>query len=306
MKSETHAQPFTFVTQSDANGHRIVRPSMTFWQDAVYRLIRNKVAMFGLVIIAVMAVMSIVGPMMVPYQYNDTDLTQVNAPMSGEHWFGTDTLGRDLWARVWMGARISLLVGVVGAVVPSLIGVIIGGISGYFGGRLDMLIMRFIDICICIPQLIYVILIMIYFGSGPGPIIAAFAVTGWMGSARAVRGLVLQLKEQEFVLASRALGASAARLIGKHLIPNTLGIVIVNITTAVPSAIFYEAFLSFIGIGIKPPMSSWGQLVNDGIRVFQVYPSQLFIPAIFICLTMLSFNLFGDGLRDALDPKLRR
>ncbi|WP_010267984.1 ABC transporter permease [Paenibacillus senegalensis] len=300
------ADPFEMVGISDTAGQQVIRPSLSFWQDAWHRLMKNKVAMLGLGIIVLMVFFAIFGPMMTPYRYNDTNLTNINAPMSAEHWFGTDNLGRDLWARVWMGARVSLIVGVLGAVVPSLIGIIIGGISGYFGGRLDMLIMRFIDICICIPQLIYVILIMIYFGSGPGPIIAAFAITGWMSSARNIRGLVLQLKEREFVLASRALGASAARLIAKHLIPNTLGIIIVGITTAVPAAIFYEAYLSFIGIGIKPPMSSWGQLVNEGIKVFRVFPAQLFIPSIFICITMLSFNLFGDGLRDAFDPKLRR
>lgn len=298
--------PFEFIKPGEHSVQQLVRPSLSFWQDASYRLFRNKVAMAGFCLIMLMVLLSIFGPMMTSYSYNDTDLTQINGPMSAEHWFGTDTLGRDLWARVWTGARVSLIVGVIGAIVPSLIGVVIGGISGYFGGKLDMLIMRFIDICICVPQLIYVILIMIYFGSGPGPIIAAFAITGWMGSARNIRGLVLQLKEQEFVLAAKTLGASPARLIAKHLIPNTLGIIIVGITTAVPAAIFYEAYLSFIGIGIKPPMSSWGQLVNDGIKVFRVFPSQLFIPSIFICLTMLSFNLFGDGLRDAFDPKLRR
>lgn len=298
--------PFEMVGISEAAGQQVVRPSLSFWQDASYRLMKNKVAMFGLGIIVLMIVFAIFGPLMTPYPYFQSNLENTNAPMSSEHWFGTDNLGRDLWARVWMGARVSLIVGILGAVVPSLIGIVIGGISGYFGGKLDMLIMRFIDICICIPQLIYVILIMIYFGSGPIPIIAAFAITGWMSSARNIRGLVLQLKEREFVLASRALGASSARLIAKHLIPNTLGIIIVGITTAVPAAIFYEAYLSFIGIGIKPPMSSWGQLVNDGIKVFRVFPAQLFIPSLFICITMLSFNLFGDGLRDAFDPKLRR
>lgn len=305
-KAAQAGAPFDFADAELGSARQEIRPSLNFWQDAGYRLFKNKVAMAGLGIIVLMILFSVIGPWLTSYRYNETNLSHINAPVSGEHWFGTDTLGRDLWARVWTGARVSLLVGVVGAVVPSLIGIVIGGISGYFGGRLDMVIMRFIDICICVPQLIYVILIMIYFGSGPGPIIAAFAITGWMGSARNIRGLVLQLKEREFVLASRALGASPFRLIAKHLIPNTLGIIIVGITTAVPAAIFYEAYLSFIGIGIKPPMSSWGQLVNEGIKVFRVYPSQLFIPSAFICITMLSFNLFGDGLRDAFDPKLRR
>lgn len=309
MNNEISVRPsvdqFETVGISAGKAQAIVRPSITFWQDVRYRLFKNKVAMLGLGIILLMMLFAAFGPLLTSHLYNETNLKNINAPVSADHWFGTDTLGRDLWARVWTGARVSLIVGMLGAVIPSLIGIVIGGISGYFGGKLDMMIMRFIDVCICIPQLIYVILIMIYFGSGPGPIIAAFAITGWMSSARNIRGLILQLKEREFVLASRSLGASAYRLIAKHLIPNTLGIMIVGITTAVPAAIFYEAYLSFIGIGIKPPMSSWGQLVNDGIKVFRVYPMQLFIPSIFICITMLSFNLFGDGLRDALDPKLR-
>jgi oligopeptide transport system permease protein len=249
--------------------------------------------------------LSIIAPMISPYEYSATNFSASNALPSAEHWFGADKLGRDLWTRVWIGGRVSLLVGIFGSIVPSLLGVVIGGISGYFGGILDMLIMRFIDICICIPSLIYIILIMIYLGSGPIPIIIAFAITGWMGSARKVRGLVLQFKEQEFILAARTLGASSGRLIFKHLIPNTLGIVVVGMTMAVPGAIFYEAYLSFIGLGVQAPMTSWGQLANLGVASFRVYPSQLFIPAIFICITMLSFNLFGDGLRDALDPRLR-
>ncbi|GIP14857.1 diguanylate cyclase [Paenibacillus montaniterrae] len=296
---------FNFINKAELQHEAIVRPSLSFWKDAMNRLVKNKVAMLGLSIIVLTIVMAIVGPWLTPYSYNQTNLSNINAPVSSTHWFGTDTLGRDLWARIWMGARVSLAVGIIGAIIPSLLGMVIGGISGYFGGKTDMIIMRITDIGMCVPQLIYVILIMIYFGSGPLPIILAFALTGWMGAARNIRGLVLQLKEREFVLASRALGASSWRLIFKHLIPNTLSILIVSMTMAIPSAIFYEAYLSFIGIGIKPPMSSWGQLVNSGISVFQIYPSQLFIPAALISLIMLSFNLFGDGLRDAFDPKLR-
>lgn len=201
--------------------------------------------------------------------------------------------------------RVSLAVGVFGSIIPSLIGIIIGGISGYFGGKVDMIIMRFIDIVMCVPNMIYIILITLFIGTGPVALIIAFAITGWMGTARSVRGMVLQLKEQEFVLASRTLGASSLSLIFEHLVPNTLGIVVVSMTLGVPAAIFQEAFLSFIGLGIKPPIPSWGQLANTGISVFRIYPSQLLIPAALISMTMLSFNLFGDGLRDALDPKLR-
>lgn len=299
------ADAFLPVSVNSSAREAVVRPSISFWRDVARRLLKNKVAMLGIIFILAIVITSILAPIFSPYQFSDNDLLHINQPPSANHWFGTDTLGRDLWTRVWVGARVSLLVGFFGAIIPSLIGIVIGGISGYFGGKLDMIIMRLVDIAVCIPQLIYVILIMIYLGSGPVPIIIAFAITGWMGSARNVRGLVLQLREQEFILAARTLGASPARLIFRHLIPNTLGIVLVGVTMAIPGAIFYEAYLSFIGLGVQAPMTSWGQLANSGVAVFRVYPTQLFIPAIFICLTMLSFNLFGDGLRDALDPKLR-
>lgn len=298
-------QAFSPLEMDSRVGEAIVRPSISFWADVVRRLFKNKVAMLGLVCIFIVFVFSVLAPILSPYKYSDTDYTSLNSLPNSQHWFGTDVLGRDLWTRVWIGARISLLVGVLGAIVPSLLGIVIGGISGFFGGKLDMIIMRIVDICCCIPALIYIILIMIVLGSGPIPIILAFAITGWMGSARTVRGLVLQLREQEFVLAARTLGASPTRLIFKHLIPNTLGIVIVGITMAIPGAIFYEAYLSFIGLGVQAPMTSWGQLANAGVAAFRIYPSQLFIPAAFISITMLSFNLLGDGLRDALDPRLR-
>lgn len=283
----------------------IVRPSTSFWRDAARRLRRNRVATASLAFIVVIAVLSIVVPELSPYRYDETDMAVPNARPSAEHWFGTDALGRDLWTRVWVGGRVSLLVGVVGAIIPSVLGVIIGGISGYLGGRVDMVIMRAIDIAMSLPQLVYVILIMIVLGSGPGSIILALALTAWMGPARTVRGLVLSLREQEFVLAARTLGASPARLIFVHLIPNTLGIVVVGITMMIPAAIFAEAYLSFIGLGVSPPMTSWGQLANAGVQAFRLYPYQFFVPAVFISATVLAFNLFGDGLRDALDPRLR-
>lgn len=284
----------------------IVRPSVSYWQDARRRLLGNKVAMFALIVIVLFTFMSIIGPMMVDRQYNDTDFMKTNQPPSAENWFGTDPLGRDLWARVWVGARISLFIGLIAALVQTTIGVILGGVAGYFGGSIDMLIMRTVDILDTIPFLIYVILIMMILGSGIVPIILAFAITGWLGMARLVRGQVLQLKEQEFMIAAKALGASYTSLIFKHLIPNMMGIIIVTLTMRIPGAIFTEAFLSYIGIGVKPPMTSWGQLANMGAQSMQVYPSQLLIPAFFISATMLSLQLFGDGLRDALDPKLRK
>jgi len=296
---------FEFTGENEKKFEAITRPSISFWKDVWRRLLKNKVAMTGLIIILMITVCAIIIPEISSYTYSQQNLRNINAAPSSEHWFGTDSLGRDLWVRVWVGARVSLAVGIFGSVIPSLIGIVIGGISGYFGGKVDMIIMRLIDIIMCIPSMIYVILIMLVIGSGPIPLIFAFAITGWMGTARNVRGLILQIKEQEFVLASRTLGAKHSSIIFKHLVPNTLGIVVVGMTLGVPAAIFQEAYLSFIGLGIKPPIPSWGQLANLGITVFRIYPVQLLIPAIMISLTMLSFNLFGDGLRDALDPKLR-
>jgi len=296
---------FRFIEDKNPEFNESKGENLSYWADAKRRLLKNKVAMISLAFIIIIFILSIVIPIVSPYTYSQQDLDNINAPPSSEHYFGTDSLGRDLWVRVWYGARVSLAVGIFGSIIPSLIGIVIGGISGYFGGKVDMVIMRLIDIIMCVPSMIYIILIMLYIGSGPVPLIIAFALTGWMGTARNVRGLVLQLKEREFVLASKALGASSTSLIFSHLIPNTLGIVIVGITMGVPSAIFHEAYLSFIGLGIAPPIPSWGQLANLGTAVFRIYPYQLLIPAIMISITMLSFNLFGDGLRDALDPKLR-
>jgi len=299
-------EKFKHIGINEEKSQSIVRPSMTYWQDAWRRLKKNKIAMIGLVIIIIFTIMSIVGPMMVPYSYSDNELLNTNEIPTKAHWFGTDALGRDLWARVWVGARVSLFIGLMAALLDTGLGILVGGISGYYGGKVDMLIMRFIDIMIAIPSMIFIILIMVMVGSGVIPIILSFAITGWLGMARLVRGQILQLKEQEFVLAARTLGASSSRLILRHLIPNTLGVIIVSLTMRIPGAIFTEAFLSFIGLGVKPPMSSWGQLASTGASAMQVYPYQLFIPAVFISLTMLSLNLFGDGLRDALDPRLRK
>ncbi|TYP56184.1 ABC transporter permease [Thermosediminibacter litoriperuensis] len=296
---------FEHVGKNISQMEAIARPSITYWQDAWRRLKQNKVAMLGLIIIILYTIMAIVGPYMTPYDYRTTNTAEIDQPPSAKHWFGTDTLGRDLWARTWMGARVSLAIGFLAAFLNAVIGVIIGGISGYFGGKVDMFIMRTIDILYSIPYMIIVILMMVVLGQGIMPLVIAMVVVGWLNMARLVRGQVLQLKEQEFVLAAKVLGASHSRIIFKHLIPNALGVILVNLTMSVPSAIFTEAFLSFIGLGVVPPHSSWGQLAYYGIQAFRVRPYQLFIPAFFISTTMLSLNLLGDGLRDALDPRLR-
>ena len=299
-------EQFKHIGINEEKSQAIIRPSMTYWQDAWRRLKKNPVAMASLFLIIIFSIMSFVGPLMTPYNYFSNDLMSGDKTPSLQHWFGTDGLGRDLWERVWAGAKVSLFIGFITAVISGLVGTLIGGVSGFFGGRLDMIIMRTIDILIALPNLILTLLIMLYLGSGLVPIIMALVITGWLGLARLVRGQVLSLKEQEFVLAARTLGASSSRLIVKHLIPNTLGVIIVSLTFAIPGAIFSEAFLSFIGLGIQAPQTSWGQLANLGIAAMQTYPYQLIIPSIFISLTMLSLQLLGDGLRDALDPRLRK
>ncbi|QNM05688.1 ABC transporter permease [Qiania dongpingensis] len=303
---EENKELFEFIEHSDAEAEELYGPSVTYWKDAWRRLKKNKVAMFGVVILILLAIMAIFGPMMGKYNHADVDLINTNKWPSGEHWFGTDDVGRDIWARVWMGARVSLFIALVAAVVQSTIGVIIGGISGYFGGKLDTFIMRATDVIDSIPFLVYVIVITMLFGTGMLPIIMAFALTGWIKMARLVRGQALQLKTQDYVVAATGLGASKWRIIIRHMVPNMLGVIIVTLTMNIPNAIFTEAYLSYIGIGLQPPLTSWGQLADAGSKVMKAFPYQLIIPAIFISVTMLSLQLLGDGLRDALDPKLRK
>lgn len=303
---EISKEKFRHIGLNEEKSEEITKPSMSYWQDVWRRLKGNKVAMAALVFLIGLSIMAIIGPMMTSHTYNTNNLSFTNQPPSKEHWFGTDSLGRDMWARVWVGARVSLAIGIIAAVFQTVIGVIVGGIAGYYGGKIDMFIMRFIDVMISIPYLIFVILIMVFMGSGIVPIVIAIALTGWLEMARLVRGQIMQLKNEEFIISAISLGAGSFRLIFKHLIPNTLGVIIVSLTMAIPAAIFSEAFLSFIGIGVKPPMTSWGQLANLGTSVMQIHPYQLLIPAFFISITMLSLQLFGDGLRDALDPKLRK
>lgn len=293
------------VRDDESEADRLVRPCLTYWQDAWLRLKKNKVAMLGLCVLAFYVIMAVVGPHLVSFDFRGIDESQMDKAPTAAHWFGTDTLGRDMWARVWVGARVSLSIGFLAASLNALIGVCLGGISGYFGGRLDMVIMRVIDVLSGIPNLIIAILVMVVLGAGIAPLVVAMIIVGWVSSARLVRGQVLQLKNQEYVLAARKLGASDARIIFRHLIPNTIGLILTNVTMTIPSAIFNEAFLSFIGLGVQPPNASWGLLARYGAQSFRVAPWQLFIPAFFISTTVLSLYLLGDGLRDALDPRLR-
>lgn len=297
---------FTFVGQDDAGAEKIYAPSISYWQDAWRRLKKNKVAMSCMIFIIILTLFAIFAPILSSQDHAAVSIGDMNQGPSAEHWFGTDNLGRDLWVRVWMGARVSLFIALIAAVIQSTIGIIIGGVSGYFGGRIDTFLMRASDIIDSIPFLVYVILIMMVMGSGMAPIIIAFALTGWIRMARLVRGQALSLKESDYVMAAKGLGGSNLRIILSHMVPNMIGVIIITLTMSIPSAIFTEAYLSYIGIGLQPPLTSWGQLANIGATVMKSYPYQMIIPAAFISLTMLSMQLFGDGLRDALDPRLRK
>lgn len=283
------------------NAHK----SMSYVQEVVYKIKKNKVAMASLVVLLLILIMTIIGPSLSEQKFEEINNDALNQWPSKEHWFGTDNLGRDVFARVWQGGRVSMLIGIVGALIATFVGCIYGGISGYIGGRTDNIMMRIIEILGSIPYLVIVILFSLYLGKGIFSIIIAITITGWLGTARLVRGQILQLKEEEFVLASKSLGGKSMWILRKHLLPNTLGIVIVSITFSIPNLIFAEAFLSFINLGIQSPNTSWGALASSAKDQLWFYPYQLFFPALMIALVMLSFSLFGDGLRDALDSKLK-
>ena len=297
---------FVLSDKEDAQAEAIFRPSLTYWQDARIRLMKDKPAIVTLGLIFLLAILAVAGPNLVKFDYRVVDSVSTNLPPGiKNHWLGTDGLGRDLWARLWMGARTSLIIGIVAAVANSVIGTMVGGISGYFGGKLDLLLMRIVDILYAIPYLIVAILMMVLLGTGMHSLIMALIVVGWISTARLVRGQVLQLKDREFILAARKMGTSDLRIIFRHMVPCVLGLIITNLTMTIPIYIFTEAFLSFIGMGIQPPESSWGILCSEGAANFRAAPYQLFFPAIVLSITMLSFNIFGDSLRDALDPKMR-
>ncbi len=303
---EYTADMFKPVEKDIESAEAIVRPSVTYWQDAWRRLKQNRLAMVGLWVIVAITLIAVFGPMLSPYSYSDQSLFDQNMYITKEHWLGTDDLGRDLLTRIMYGARISLTVGFVASFINLTVGVVYGGISGYYGGHVDNIMMRIVEILSGIPLLLYVILLMVVLKPGLQNILIALGLVYWLGMARIVRGQILSLKEQDYVLAARTIGADNWRIIWKHLIPNAMGPIIVTATLNIPQAIFTEAFLSFIGLGVNAPMASWGVLANDALPSFRTYPWQLFFPAIAISITMLAFNFLGDGLRDALDPKQRK
>jgi len=288
-------------------GEIIAGPPVGFWKDAWRRLKKNRGALISLgVLIAVFAMAFVIGPLVALHSPFDQNMSQRYLGPTSEYWFGTDKFGRDMWTRVWAGTRVSLYIGLLAALLDIFVGVVYGAFSGFLGGRTDDVMQRGIEILNGIPYLIVAILAMVVFKPGIITISIALGITGWTFMARIVRGRMMQLKDQEFALASRSLGASGFRVVWKHLIPNSLGLIVINLMFTIPAAIFAEAFLSFIGLGIQVPKASLGSLISDGAAELRFHPYLLWLPALVFCLLMLCFNLLGDGLRDALDPKMRK
>ena len=275
----------------------------SLWSDALYRLTRNKAAMFGGFILLLLILAAVFAPWLAPYSYSYQDLNLGASPPSAEHFLGTDILGRDLLSRILYGARISLLVGFVATGVALVIGVSWGIIAGYAGGRVDSIMMRIVDILYGLPFIIFIILLMVIFGRNLWLLFGAIGAVEWLTMARIVRGQVIGLKNQEFVLAAKAMGVSNMSMFRKHLLPNILGPIAVYATLTIPQVMLLEGFLSFLGLGIQPPMSSWGTLIKDGVESMEEYSWLLIYPGITFTITLFALNFFGDGLRDALDPK---
>jgi oligopeptide transport system permease protein len=294
---------FELLPDSEKNSEFIAMSSQTFLQNTWRKFRKNKLALAGLIFLTLMILGVILIPMLSPYTYEMQNMANRNKLPSLTNLFGTDKLGRDILVRVMYGGRISLSIGFAAAAINLCIGILYGGIAGYFGGKVDNLMMRFVDIIYSVPDLLYIILILMVFGNSVLSMLIAICVTSWVQMARQVRTQVLSLKQMEFSLAAQVIGASRKRILFKHLVINALGPIIVCLTMMVPSAIFTEAFLSFVGIGIAPPQSSWGLLANDSRSLFFTYPIQIVWPIFAICLTILSLNFIGDGIGEALSLK---
>lgn len=279
--------------------------SVSYWRDAWIRLRANRPATIGLFVLIFLIICAVIIPFVSAHTYYETHLSLKNKAPCSKFWFGTDELGRDLFTRIWWGARISLFVGITAAVIDMAIGVLYGAFAGLVGGKIEECMMRFSDILYSLPHLLIVILLMVIMKPGVTTIIVALTITGWINMARIVRGQILQIKQNDYVVAAYMLGASRWRILFRHLIPNSIGSIITTMTLTIPAAIFTEAFLSFLGLGVQAPIASWGTMASDGLSALRYYPWRLFFPAIFISITMLALNLLGDGIRDAFDPRLR-
>src|SRR5207245_144271 len=275
----------------------------SLWRDAWHRLAKNKMAIICAIILILLALASFIGPLLLKQSYDTQNLQLGAVPPSAQHWFGTDPLGRDLLVRILNGGRVSLSVGLCATAVALIIGVSYGATSGFLGGKIDILMMRIVDIIFALPFTVFVILLMVFFGRKFVLLFVAIGAVQWLTTARIVRGQVLSLRRQEFIEAAEALGLSKPRIIIRHMIPNALGPIVVYATLTVPAVMLLEAFLSFLGLGVQPPMSSWGVLIKEGAEVIEEFPWLLIFPGLVLAVTLFSLNFLGDGLRDALDPR---
>ena len=327
---------FVFVHNDGDGLNRMERPSFTFWKDVKIRLMKNKMAMASLIVLIILAVTAVIAPFCSPHQYHEqiepmrtyiklppripvvenfgifdgTDSAGVDVyaerGIKDEYFFfGTDNLARDQWSRTWYGVRISIYIGLLAAAINLFIGVTYGGIAGYYGGQVDNLMMRFTEILGSIPDLVVMILFLLVFKPGIFTMSLAMVITSWIGMARVTRGQVLKIKNQEYVMVARTLGATPRQIIIKHMLPNILPTIVVAITFNIPNAIFYEAFLAFIGLGLPAPAASLGVLINDGYTSLRTYPYMMLYPTLVLSILMLCLNLFANGLRDAIDPTMR-
>ena len=275
----------------------------SLWQDAFSHLVKNRLAMIGLFLLTILCVLALLTPWIAPYSYEEQNLILGATPPSFEHWLGTDVFGRDQLTRILFGSRISLMVGLVATSVALCIGVLWGATAGFIGGRVDALMMRFVDVLYALPFTIFIILLTVVFGRSMFLLFLAIGAVEWLTMARIIRGQVLSIKQQEFVEAATAMGVTLWQIISRHLVPNVLGPIIVYTTLTIPSVILLESFLSFLGLGIQPPESSWGSLISYGVETMEEYPWLLIYPGLILSITLFSLNFLGDGLRDALDPR---
>jgi oligopeptide transport system permease protein len=296
-----------FLVDSDI----LERPQYSAWRDMLKRLVRNRMALVSMIIIVALSLSAILAPWIMPYGRDEPDFAHTREGPSAAHWFGTDKLGRDVFTRIIYGGQVSLGVAFIGSVTALAIGVFYGSLSGYGGGRIDDLMMRFVDLMYGFPTLLFIILLMLVIPPNASNALAltglfvGLGIVSWLGVARLVRGQFLSLREKEFVEAAVALGASPMRIIFRHILPSSMGPIVVWLMLAIPGLIMVEATLSFIGLGVKPPTPSWGSMLAEGWRAMRTSPWLAIAPAAAISLTMLVFNFFGDGLRDALDPTMR-
>jgi oligopeptide transport system permease protein len=295
------------VLREEALGTLAEVQGRSLWQDARRRLFRNKAAVVSMVVLGVIATLALFAPWLSPHPYDEVYWERIQVPpdFANAHWFGTDGNGRDLFVRTLYGARVSLMVGILATGVSLMIGVTWGAIAGYFGGRTDNLMMRFVDIMYSLPFMFFVILLMVVFGRHIFLIFIAIGAVEWLTMARIVRGQTLSVKGKEFIEAARAAGVSNRKIITRHIIPNVLGPVVVYVTLTVPQVILIESFLSFLGLGVQEPLTSWGVLISEGAAQMESAPWLLIFPATSLAITLFCFNFIGDGLRDALDPKDR-